>query len=130
MSRHIWLLFNFEDSQPILQLQVLRWGRSLPLGTRSHQLPSFSRSFDYFDSGGRHCSLLHCRWEPRFFKLLCLREEPVYLPFISSDAAQPSHFLPYLLHLPAQLLQDSAPPAGLRAISPGLRERSQALPAV
>lgn len=128
-SRHIWLLVSFEDSQPILQLQVLRLGRNLPLGTRSHPSFLFSRGFAYFDSGGRQCLPLHCRWGLRLFKLLCLREDPISLPFIFPDAAQPAYLLPYLLQLAAELLQEGTPPAGQRAIFPGLWERSQVLPA-
>lgn len=40
------------------------------------------------------------------FQLLCLREGSISLPSTFSDAAQFAHFLPNLLHLPAQLLQD------------------------
>lgn len=36
--------------------------------------------------------------------MVCLREDPISLPFTFSDAAQSALFLPNLLHLPAQLL--------------------------
>lgn len=116
---HIWLLFSYEGCQP-----VLRWGRSflliqLPSFHQLHQLPSFqfSRAFSYFDSGHRHCLLIHCRWGLVVFTLLCLIEDPISLPSTFSDAAQFAHLVRILLHFPAQLLQEglqgweTSPPA-------------------
>jgi len=51
------------------------------------------------------------------------------LSLILSDATQPSDFLLQLLNLTTQLSKASTPPAGQRTISPGLRERAQAVPA-
>lgn len=48
-----------------------------------HQLPSFpfSNSYTYLKARGKHCLSLCCRWGLGFFKLLCLREDTIYLPF-------------------------------------------------
>lgn len=37
----VWLLFNTEDSEPIVKFQVPRWGRNFSLVSRSQHFPSF-----------------------------------------------------------------------------------------